>query len=62
MTDALGRKVLQLTLDPAEEEQTVTVTSELNSVIEWMPTMLRILQIQRRSYLALETATNGYNL
>ena len=58
MTDALGRKVLQLTLDPAEEEQTVTVTSELNSVIEWMPTMLRILQIQRRSYLAFNRSCN----
>ena len=62
ITDALGRKVLEITLDPAEAEQTVTITSELNSVIVRMLTMLRILQIQRRSYLALEAATNGYNL
>ena len=32
MIDVLGRKVLQITVDPSEEEQTVTLTSELNSV------------------------------
>ena len=32
ITDTLGREVLKIALDPSEDEQTVTLSSELNSV------------------------------
>ena len=32
ITDTLGREVLKIAVDPSEDEQTVTLSSELNSV------------------------------